>query len=79
MLNDWGTLGRGSITKVEENTIYKDSVLYIIKVFDKIKNITENNLNEKNKQIYVEIYTQLNSFEGWGEALQKKIMMLKLH
>ena len=72
ILNDLGTLGRDSITKVEENTIYKDSVLYIIKVFDKIKNITEKNLNEENKQIYVEINTQLNSFTRWMESSTKK-------
>lgn len=72
MLNDLGTLGRGLITKVEENTIYKDSVLYIIKVFDKIKNITENNLTEENKQIYVEIHTELNSFIRWMESSTKK-------
>lgn len=72
ILNDLGTLGRGSIGKIGEDAIYKDSVLFIVKVFDKIKKIAEKDLNEENKQIYVEIHTQLDSFRRWIENSEKK-------
>ena len=72
LLNNLGTWGRYSIDKIEEDAIYKDSVLFVIKTFDKIKKITEEDLTEENKHIYIEINTQLNLFRRWMDKYKKK-------
>lgn len=71
-LNMLGTFGRSSIHKIEEGEFYKDSILFIIKTFNKIKNIIEEDLNEENKLFYMELNTQLNSFRRWMENYKKK-------
>ena len=70
-LNMLGTFGRSSIHKIEEGEFYKDSILFIIKTFNKIKNIIEEDLNEENKLFYMELNTQLNSFKKWMENYKK--------
>ena len=71
ILNDLVIFGRGSINRIEQDVIYKDTVLFIIKTFDKIKKIIEKDLNEENKQIYIEINKQLNSFRRLMDSKKK--------
>ncbi|MCK4736247.1 MAG: hypothetical protein KAT65_27590, partial [Methanophagales archaeon] len=72
ILNDLVIFGRSSIGKIEEDAIYKDSLLFIIRTFNKIKKIVEKDLNEENKQIYIEINKQLNSFRKRMDISKKK-------
>lgn len=73
ILNDLVIFGRGSsFDKIDKDVIYKDSILFIIRTFNKIKKIVGKDLNEENKQIYIEINKQLNSFRKRMDISKKK-------
>lgn len=72
-LLDWNSLnilagiGRISVSKLNDNIIYRKSIIFIIKVFDTIRNRIEEkeNLTNKNKSSYLDLYKQTSSLKEY--------------
>lgn len=76
-LNCLGTIGRGAADKLNTNKIYKEALILIIDVVNKLKKIIEINLSEEKKDIYLELYRQTESLKKWTEKITKKDIRLE--
>lgn len=72
ILNVLGTVGRGAVHKLDDDNIYKESLLFIIKVFNRLKEIIDADLSEEKRRIYLEIHSQTESLKKWMEQHNKK-------
>jgi len=71
-LNELGSIGRSAIDKLGKNKKYKDALIFIIDVFDKLREITETDLTEEKKRIYLAISSQAESLKNWMKQHEKK-------
>lgn len=65
ILNELGTLARGCTRKISKDKIFIETIMFIIGVFNQIREIIENEYNDKNRVDYITIYKQLNSINEW--------------
>lgn len=71
LLNELGTIGRHSITKIKGNNIYTKSLLFICDSLNEIRKILEKEEPIISKSYYLELYKQVKSFEKWMEKENK--------
>jgi hypothetical protein len=74
-LNDLGTAGRHCIHEIKKaNDIYEQSTYYIVNVFSKMRVMLEKKLDTvENKELYLGVYSQLESLERWKGKKSKKL------
>ncbi|MBC8276249.1 MAG: hypothetical protein H8E40_14945, partial [Chloroflexi bacterium] len=65
VLNELGTVGRGLVEKMDEDKIFVEALLFVTKVFDRIREILERGITEENKRVYLEVHTQIESLQRW--------------
>lgn len=70
-LNDIGALGRLFTGKIDENILYKESLIFIIILFDKLRETVENPIRD-NKSFYVELCEQVISIRTWMKQENKE-------
>jgi len=72
-LNNFGAIGRGLVDHIDDN-FHKEALLFIIEVFNKIREVLENNSETTatdNIIAYIETYGQVESFKKWIESKNK--------
>jgi len=73
-LNDLGTAGRHCIHEIEKsNDIYEQSINFIVAVFSEMRKLLERNLSDDRKNLYLEVYSQLESLQRWKGKKSKEI------
>jgi hypothetical protein len=60
-----GYVGRETIDKIGSHTVYREALMVILDAFDRIRKTVEKNLTDRNKEIYLEAYRQLNTLVEW--------------
>ena len=70
-LNNLGAIGRGCVNKVDNGNIFTEALLYICRVFDKIREILETENIPENRNAYVEASQQVKSLVKWFESKDK--------
>jgi predicted house-cleaning noncanonical NTP pyrophosphatase (MazG superfamily) len=72
ILNEFGTVGRLCVRKITETSLYKQALIFIIRVFNKLREEIQEILDDNNKTIYLELYNQTISLRGWMEEHKKE-------
>lgn len=63
-LNELGAISRGFARKINENELYKKSIIFNINLFDKLREVFEDEIDD-NQTNYIEIYKQVISIRDW--------------
>ena len=71
LLNELGTLGRKFTKEIDNNSLYKKSLIFIITTFDKLKESVEEDITNNNL-LYLEICEQVYSIKTWMKKENKQ-------
>ncbi|MCK4252418.1 hypothetical protein KAX97_13295 [candidate division WOR-3 bacterium] len=71
-LNELASVGRRCVQKIDEHSIYKEALIFIINVFNKLRIEIEIQLNDTYKPLYLALYNQTQSLKHFMKSLKKK-------
>ena len=73
VLNELGAIGRSCVHKLDEHSLYKEALIFIVKTFNKLREDVEKEINNSNiKRIYIELRDQVFSLKRWMKDYNKK-------
>lgn len=72
VLNQLAGIGRYVVGKLDGNKLYKEALLFIIDVLNRLREIIEKDLSEEKKRIYLAINSQTESLKDWMKHGKKK-------
>ena len=65
VLNNLGATGRGLVEMASRHQDYADALAFVLSVFEKVKDLTEQSTSEIGKKAYLDTHDQLVSIQGW--------------
>ncbi len=71
-LNELGAIGRHCVHLLNQDELFAKSIIFIVRTFDRIREIVERNPTEEDKNIYLQLYAQIESLKKWMTHEKKK-------
>ena len=75
--NEIGALGRGAVDQIDNDVLYKETLLLVIQTFDRLRGEIEKSSKIEKERAYKEVYGQVGSLKRWMEIKRKKDTMIE--